>query len=487
MSENNSIVWIQNFIDNRFSPPRDSSYIDSYDPSTGKVIVKVPDSSEDDVNDAVKAAMTAFKTWSVTPVERRAQLMLRIADLIESRLEAFAEAESRDQGKPLWLARTVEIPRAVLNFRSFASSASHHVNISTHQEVMGALNYTVRHAAGVAVLISPWNLPLYLLTFKIAPAIAFGNTVVCKPSEMTSLTAWMLCQVLIDAGVPSGVVNMVFGTGPKAGSALVGHPDTRLISFTGSTATAEKIRSLSAPFCKKISLELGGKNAAVIFDDADLEKAIPATVRSSFLNQGEICLCTSRIFVHNSIFHDFLTKFCAETKKFTVGDPMNSATKVGALISREHLAKVNGYIELAKDEGCTLAFKGDLHLPDRNKEGYFLCPVVIANVSDSSRLMKEEIFGPVTCVVPFEREDEVVERVNDVAYGLCATLWSQDVNRVHRIAHKIQVGTVWVNSWLVRDLHMPFGGVKASGVGREGIHDSAEFYTETKVISIDMK
>lgn len=482
------VVRIQNFVDGKFVIGGDrTSYIDSYDPSTGEVNAKVPDSTEEEANEAVAAAVKAFKTWSETPVERRSQLMLRVADLLESQLDAFAEAESRDQGKPLWLARTVEIPRAVLNFRSFATSILHHVNTSTHQESFGSLNYTLRQPAGVAVLISPWNLPLYLLTFKIAPAIACGNTVVCKPSEMTSLTAFMLCRVLSDAGVPPGVVNMVFGTGPRAGHALVSHPDIRLVSFTGSTATAAIIRSAAAPLCKKLSLELGGKNAAVIFGDADLEKVVPTTVRSSFMNQGEVCLCTSRIFVHHSIFDDFLTKFCAEVKQYVVGDPMDSGTKVGALISKEHLAKVKGYIKLARDEGCKIAYDADINLPERNKQGYFLSPVVITGVSDDSRLMKEEIFGPVTCVVPFNDEQEVIGRVNDVQYGLCATVWSQNANTVHRVAQKLQVGTVWANCWLVRDLHMPFGGVKASGVGREGIQDSVEFYTEAKTICIDVK
>lgn len=480
------VVYIHNFVDGKFFESQRTHYMDSYNPSTGQVHAKVADSAEVDVNEAVASAVKAFKTWSVTPVERRSQLLLRVADLLESQMDAFAEAESRDQGKPLWLARTVEIPRAVLNFRLFATSILHHVNTSTYKEAFGSLNYTLRQPAGVAALISPWNLPLCILTFKLAPAIACGNTVVCKPSEMTSLTAFMFCQVLSDAGIPPGVVNMVFGTGPRAGQALISHPDVRLISFTGSTATAAIIRSAAAPLCKKLSLELGGKNAAVIFGDADLGKAVPTTVRSSFLNQGEICLCTSRIFVHQSIFDDFIAKFCAEVKQYVVGDPLDAATKVGALISKEHLAKVQGYVDLARSEGCKIAYEAKLELPEKNQKGYFLSPVVITDVSDDSKLMKEEIFGPVTCVVPFNHEQEVIGRVNDVQYGLCATVWSQDANTVHRVAQRLQVGTVWANCWMVRDLHMPFGGVKASGVGREGIQDSVEFYTEAKTICIDV-
>ncbi|XP_062599269.1 2-aminomuconic semialdehyde dehydrogenase-like [Saccostrea cucullata] len=399
-------VIVQNYVNGKFV--QTEKYIDSFDPSTGEVWAKIPDSGETEVNDAVTAAKAAFPKWSSTPVLDRSKLMLRIADLIEARQNEFAELESRDQGKPVWLAKSVDIPRLMHNFRSYATSVIHDVNRSTVMEPVGAINYTVREAVGVAGLISPWNLPLYLLSFKIAPAIACGNTVVAKPSEMTSVTAWKLCQIFEEAGVPPGVINIVFGVGPRAGEALVKHPDVPLISFTGGTVTAKRIREAAAPYCKKFSLELGGKNAAVIFDDADLEKCLSTSIRSSFANQGEICLCTSRIYVQKQLYPKFLEKFVTETKKIRVGDPRNEKTFMGALISKEHLAKVKGYVDLAEKEGATIACgKEDLKLEESNKNGYFMRPTVITDVKDDSRLMKEEIFGPVTCIVPFDTEEEV--------------------------------------------------------------------------------
>jgi acyl-CoA reductase-like NAD-dependent aldehyde dehydrogenase len=306
---------------------------------------------------------------------------------------------------------------------------------------------------------------------------------------MTSVTAWMLCRILTEAGLPDGVVNMVFGTGPKVGSILVSHPQTQLISFTGSTATAERIRLASAPYCKKLSLELGGKNAAVIFDDTDVDKCISTTIRSSFLNQGEICLCTSRLFVQRGIFDSFIDKFVQATRNIKVGDPTQNSSWMGALISKEHKEKVLSFIKLAQDEGlkiCCGESVDSLTLDAANQQGYFVQPTVIVNPTDSSRLMQEEIFGPVVCIVPFTTETEVLERVNNSKYGLCATVWTSDVGKAHRVARKLQVGTVWVNCWLVRDLHMPFGGVKSSGIGREGVADSVDFYTEVKTVCVQI-
>jgi len=480
------LVIIENFIGGEYYRP--SSYIDSYEPATGTVWARVPNSGPDDVNKAVVVARNAFTKWSECSPSVRATYLNMIADILESRLEQFAIAESRDQGKPLSLARTVEIPRAVLNFRHFASTAAHHLDTSNFLPEANALNYTVRSAVGVAGLISPWNLPLYLLTFKIAPAIAAGNTVVCKPSEMTSVTAWMLCDVLKAAGLPDGVVNMVFGTGPSAGEALVTHPDVPLISFTGSTATGQKIFEKSAVHFKKLSLEMGGKNAAIIFDDTDLTKCIPTTVRSSFLNQGEVCLCTSRIYVQKGLYLEFLSQFIAATKGMKVGPSLDTDTNVGALISKEHLAKVKSYVELAKEEGGTVhCGEGiqSLSLPQNYKEGYYMLPTIISGISDDKRCMQEEIFGPVTVVVPFDTEEEVIQRANGVKYGLCASVWSQDVGQIHRVAQRLKVGTVWCNCWLVRSLDMPFGGVKQSGIGREGTNESLEFFTEVKTVCVN--
>ncbi|KAK3578193.1 hypothetical protein CHS0354_015244 [Potamilus streckersoni] len=476
---------IQNFINGKFVPSK--QFIDSYNPATGKVWAKIPDSDATDVDIAVTAADDAFPGWSATPIQQRSKILLKIADLLESRLDEFAVLESRDQGKPLSLSRTVDIPRAIYNFRFFATSVLHDLNRSSILDAVDAVNYTVRHPVGVAGLISPWNLPLYLLTFKIAPAIAMGNTVVAKPSEMTSVTAWKLCEIFNEAGLPPGVVNIVFGIGPKAGETIVKHPKVPLISFTGGTVTAEKLRLAAAPFCKKLSLELGGKNPAVIFSNTDLEKCVEVTIRSSFLNQGEICLCTSRIYVQREIYSKFVEKFVEAAKNLKVGDPMDQKTFTGALISKEHLAKVKSYVELAEKEGASiLCGKEPLELPEENQGGYFMRPTVITDVKDDSRLITEEIFGPVTCILPFDTEEEVIRRANGVRYGLCATVWSSDVSTLHHVSQKLMVGTVWANCWLVRDLNMPFGGMKDSGIGREGANDSVEFFTEQKTICIKL-
>ncbi|XP_038253241.1 2-aminomuconic semialdehyde dehydrogenase isoform X1 [Dermochelys coriacea] len=460
---------------------------DSYDPSTGDVYCRVPDSGKEEVEAAVTAARDAFLGWSSKSPQERSQIMNKLADLIEHDLEAFAQAESKDQGKTITFARTVDIPRAAYNFRFFASSILHHTTECTQMDHMDCMHYTVRTPVGIAGLISPWNLPLYLLTWKIAPAIASGNTVIAKPSEMTSVTAWMMCKLLGKAGIPPGVVNIVFGTGPKAGEAIVSHPDVPLISFTGSTLTAQHIRERSAPYCKKLSLELGGKNPAIIFEDANLDQCIPTTVRSSFANQGEICLCTSRIFVQRSIYNEFLKRFVEEARKWKVGSPSDPTASMGALISKEHLEKVKNYVKKARAEGARiLCGEGvdSLALPTRNQNGYFMLPTVIAEVKDESCCMQEEIFGPVTCVVLFDTEEEVIKRANGIKYGLAATIWSSNVGHVHRVAKRLQAGLVWTNCWLVRELNLPFGGMKASGIGREGAKESYEFFTEVKTITI---
>ncbi|XP_040016486.2 2-aminomuconic semialdehyde dehydrogenase [Gasterosteus aculeatus] len=484
-AERSSFLVLENFIGGKFVPC--GSHIESYDPSIGEVYCRVPDSGEQEVEAAVAAAKEAFPGWSARSPEQRAQVLRKLADLMEANLEELAQAESRDQGKTVALARTLDIPRSVHNFRFFASSALHHTTDCSQMDHVGCLSYTVRSPVGVAGLISPWNLPLYLLTWKIAPAIAAGNTVVAKPSEMTSVTAWMMCKLMQQAGVPPGVVNIVFGTGPRAGDALVGHPEVPLISFTGSTATAQRISERSAPYCKKLSLELGGKNPAIVFADANLDQCIETTVRSSFSNQGEICLCTSRIYVEKSIYPEFLEKFVAAAKKWTTGAPSDPSSSNGALISKEHLEKVRRFVALAKSEGGTVHCGEGvdrLDLPERHANGYFMPATVVSGLSEGSRVMQEEIFGPVTCVGSFDTEDEAVSKGNGVRYGLSATVWSRDVGKVHRVARRLQAGLVWTNCWLVRDLNLPFGGMKSSGVGREGGKDSYHFFTEVKTITI---
>uniref|UniRef100_V9KKH3 2-aminomuconic semialdehyde dehydrogenase n=1 Tax=Callorhinchus milii TaxID=7868 RepID=V9KKH3_CALMI len=485
MAHQRTYLVLENYIGGKFTPC--SSHIDSYDPSTGEVYCKVPDSGEQEVELAISAAQEAFPEWSSKSPEARSQILYKLADLIEAHLEEFAQAESKDQGKTITVARNIEIPRASYNFRFFASSILHHTTDCTQMDRMSCTHFTTRTPVGVAGLISPWNMPLYLLTWKIAPAIAMGNTVIAKPSEMTSVTAWMMCKLFDEAGLPPGVVNIVFGTGPRVGTAIVSHPNVPLISFTGSTSTAQYIREASAPYCKRLSLELGGKNPAIIFDDANLDECVSTTVRSSFSNQGEICLCTSRIFVQKNLYKAFLEKFVEASRKWKVGLPSDLTANMGALISKEHLQKVKGYISQAQKEGGKiLCGEGieSLDIPDKNKMGYFLLPTVITDMMDDSCCMQEEIFGPVTCVVPFETEEEVIQRANNVKFGLAATVWSQDVGRVHRVAKKLHTGMVWTNCWLIRDLNLPFGGMKASGVGREGAKDSFEFFTEVKTITM---
>lgn len=476
-----------NFIDGAFVPPQSASYIDSYNPALGEVHLSLADSDERDVDAAVFAARRVFPEWSRLPANERAKFLYRLADLIDRDLEKLAQAESADQGKPAWLAESMDIRRAAHNFRFFAGSVLHAQDQATVVDG-SAFNYIVRKPVGVAGLISPWNLPLYLLTWKIAPALAFGNTVVCKPSEFTSHTAALLCELSVEAGLPPGVMNMVFGLGTKAGAAIVAHADVPLISFTGGTATGQAIARVAAPMFKKLSLELGGKNPNLIFADANLDLAVESTIRSSFLNQGEICLCGSRIYVQNEIYDQFLAKFVPKVQALRAGDPKERDTFLGPLVSAEHLAKVEGFIELAKKEGAKVlaggkrpSFTGDAL---KMKNGYFLEATILTGVRHESRVQQEEIFGPVVTVTPFATENEVIELANGTKYGLSATVWTESLARAHRVSAALDAGTVWVNTWMLRDLRVPFGGVKASGLGREGQEGSREFFTEAKTICI---
>ncbi|XP_046440765.1 2-aminomuconic semialdehyde dehydrogenase-like isoform X2 [Daphnia pulex] len=482
LSDTPNPLVVENFIGGSFV--KSSKYLDSFDPSTGEVWAQIPDSDPTEVDDAVQHARNAFPMWSKTTAAERAKILIKIADSIEENLDKLAQAESKDQGKPVSLAKRMDIPRAALNFRAFAESICHHLNISNCIPEMGCMNYTVRNPVGVAALISPWNLPLYLLTFKIAPALASGNCVVCKPSEITSVTAWMLCKLIKDAGLPNGVLNMVFGTGSKAGEALINHQGVNVISFTGSTNVGRHIGQVAAKSIKKVSLELGGKNAGIIFEDADLSKVVPATINSCFLNQGEICLCTSRVFVQRTIFDEFVQRLVKETKNLKVGPPIEDVF-MGPLVSQVHLEKVRSYVEIARKDGARILCGesvDELSLPAPYQKGYFIRPTIITDLSDSSACMQEEIFGPVVCLSPFDSEEEVIERVNNVKYGLCSAIWGQKGDRLLRVAHQLHVGTVWINCWLVRSLDMPFGGMKESGIGREGTSHSLELYTEETTI-----
>jgi aminomuconate-semialdehyde/2-hydroxymuconate-6-semialdehyde dehydrogenase len=479
------VIEVLNLIDGRFTSSEGGAWLDLVEPATGEILGRVVDSTAEDVDRAVEAAARAFPAWSATPAAERAELLRRLADLIEANLDELAQLESRDSGKPISLARTVDIPRAILNFRFFAGAILHDSS-ELHQTDDIALNYTLRQPVGVAGLISPWNLPLYLLTWKIAPAIATGNTCVAKPSELTPITAMRLGELAIEAGIPPGVVNIVHGRGAVAGAALTAHPNVPMISFTGGTATGELVMKAAGPMFKKVSLELGGKNPNIVFADAGMDEAIPGTVRSSFANQGEICLCGSRIFVERPAYESFLERFRDATAKLTIGDPGDPATDVGALISREHLAKIEHYVALAREEGGTIVSGGRRpeSLPERLQNGYYYEPTIVTGLGMECRVVQEEIFGPVVTVTPFDDEEEVIGFANSTRYGLSASVWTSDLRRAHRVAAAIDSGTVWVNSWLLRDLRVPFGGMKDSGVGREGGRYSLDFFTQQKNVCI---
>lgn len=479
------MIKIRNFIDGEFVEPAGGKYLDNIEPATGKPYSQVTDSDARDVDLAVAAANKAFDDWSKTPAADRSRLLLRIADLIERDLEKLARAESIDTGKPLSLARSLDIPRAASNFRFFATAILHTEN-EAHVTDGVAFNYTLRQPRGIAGLISPWNLPLYLLSWKIAPAIVVGNTAIAKPSELTPMTAYLLCELCAEAGLPRGVLNVVHGTGPNVGAPITAHPKIGTISFTGGTVTGRKVAEAGAPWFKKISLELGGKNPNIIFGDADLDAAISGSVRSSFANQGQVCLCGSRVFVERSIYDDFVGRFIAKVSQLRQGDPLDENTEQGAIVSQTQLDKVKFYVDLAQKEGGRIALGGMApeSISDRCREGYFFAPTILTDLPVSCRTNREEIFGPVVTITPFDSEDEVIGYANDCDYGLASSVWTQNLSRAHRVAEKIHTGTVWVNCWLVRDLRVPFGGMKQSGVGREGGEEALRFFTEPKNVCI---
>ena len=478
-------VQIRNFIDGQFVEPIGGRFLDNIEPATGKPYSQVADSDARDVEIAVAAAEKAFVNWSRMPAAERSKILLRIADLIERDLEKLSRAESIDTGKPLSLARTLDIPRAASNFRFFATAILH-TQSEAHVTDNVAFNYTLCQPRGIAGLISPWNLPLYLLSWKIAPAIAVGNTAIAKPSELTPMTAYMLCEIVREAGLPNGVLNVVHGTGPNVGAVITAHPKINTISFTGGTVTGRKVAEACAPLFKKVSLELGGKNPNIVFADADLDAAIAGSVRSSFANQGQVCLCGSRVFVERSAYKQFLDRFIEKTSNLKIGDPLEATTDQGAIVNKSQLDKIKFYLDLAQKEGGKIELGGKAPEPinDRCRDGYFFPPTIITGLPVSCRTNREEIFGPVVTITPFDSEAEVINYANDCEYGLASSVWTQNLNRAHRVAEKINTGTIWVNCWLVRDLRVPFGGMKASGVGREGGEEALRFFTEPKNVCI---
>jgi aminomuconate-semialdehyde/2-hydroxymuconate-6-semialdehyde dehydrogenase len=478
------MIRIQNFINGELVAPIKGQYIDNIEPATGQVYGEIPNSTEEDVELAVIAAEKAFPIWSNMSNEERGAIMMRISLGIEKRMDEFVAAESRDNGKPLSLAAHVDIPRAVSNFHFFATAVEHFASESHYMEGMG-INYTTRKPIGVVGCISPWNLPLYLFSWKIAPALASGNCVIAKPSEITPYTAYLLSEVVKESGMPAGVLNIVHGLGQHAGDAIVKHPKIKAISFTGGTKTGEYIARTAGPMFKKLSLELGGKNPNIIFADCDFDEMIKTTVRSLFANQGQICLCGSRIFIERSIYETFKTAFIERVEKLTVSNPTDPNAKMGAVVSKPHMEKVLSYIELAKEEGGTILTGGhQVHLESPYENGYYIAPTVIEGLAYDCRTNQEEIFGPVVTLTPFDTEEEVLMMANSTVYGLSATIWTSDLKRAHRTADKVQAGVVWINSWLVRDLRTPFGGVKASGVGREGGWEALRFFTEAKNVFV---
>ena len=475
---------LQNFINGTYVPPKNGQYIDNYEPATGQVYALIPDSDEEDVLDAVAAAEKAFPIWSKMSIEERSKILVRLSEGIEKNMDEFVQAESRDNGKPVSLAAHVDIPRAVSNFHFFATAITHFASESHLMEGVG-INFTTRKPIGIVGCISPWNLPLYLFSWKIAPALAAGNCVIAKPSEITPYTAYLLGRIAHEAGMPAGVLNILHGTGPKVGDAIVKHPKIKAISFTGGTKTGEYIARTAGPMFKKLSLELGGKNPNIIFADCDFDDMLSTTIRSSFANQGQICLCGSRIFVERPIYEKFKDAFVAKVSKSKVSFPSDPEAKLGAVVSESHMEKVLSYIELAKQEGGNVLTGGKrVHLSAPYDQGYYIEPTIIEGLSYDCRTNQEEIFGPVVTITPFDTEEEALMMANSTEYGLAGTIWTSNLNRAHRVADELQSGIVWVNAWLVRDLRTPFGGVKASGVGREGGWEALRFFTEAKNIFI---
>lgn len=475
---------IKNYIDGALVSPNSGTYLDNFEPATGMVYSKIPNSGGADVQAAVDAAKKAWKGWKDLSNDKRCRWIEKIADGIEARLDDFAEAESKDNGKPISLARSVDIPRAISNFRFFARAITQWSSESHHMASVG-INYTLRQPIGVVGCISPWNLPLYLLTWKIAPALATGNTVIAKPSEVTPYTAYLLSEVCRDIGLPAGVLNLVHGTGPEVGEAICTHTEIKAISFTGGSSTGKRIASVAAPMFKKLSLELGGKNPNIIFADCNYDTMLATTIRSSFANQGQICLCGSRIFVERSLYDRFKTDFVQAVNALQIGDPNHDASNIGAVVSESHMHKIMSYIELAQQEGGIILCGGKrAHLEGRCASGWFIHPTVIEGLDYKCRTNQEEIFGPVVTITPFDTEEEVRRYANSTTYGLAATVWTENLSRAHAMAESLEFGIVWINCWMVRDLRTPFGGVKSSGVGREGGVEALRFFTEAKNVCI---
>lgn len=478
-------VTLCNWIGGEPVPPEGNAYLKNINPATGKVLSQIPRSQELDIHAALRCAQAVQKEWKRTSYSERADLLDAIANRLEERKNEFAQAESLDTGKPFHIARNVDISRAISNFRFFAG-AIRHDETGCHM-MADAINYTIRKPLGVVALITPWNLPLYLLSWKLAPAIAMGNTIVAKPSELTPTTATLLAEVFNEVGAPKGLYNVVHGRGMEAGTALTNHPIVKAISFTGGTQTGRYVSQSGAEQFKKMSLEMGGKNAALVFEDADMERTVKGIARASFLNQGQICLCASRILVQRSIYDVFVDRLVQEVQGLTVGDPQHPESDLGSLISHEHQKKVQGFVQSAIEDGGRIVCGGNVpEMFEGLSGGAWFDPTIIVDVSTSCKISMEEVFGPVVVVHPFDTEEEAVEIANGTQYGLASTIWTQNLERAHRVASEVDTGLVWVNTWLHRDLRTPFGGMKNSGIGREGGHYSLDFYSNPQNICISL-
>ena len=473
---------LYNFINGKFVAPNSNQYLEIFEPATGQTYAQVADSNSADIENAYESAQNAFGNWSSLSVKQRADYLNKIAEGLESRLDEFAEYESRDTGKPISLAKSVDIPRAVSNFRFFAEYGQE-FNFESELNNDQSHNKIIRSALGVIGCISPWNLPLYLFSWKIAPALIAGNTVVAKPSEITPFTAFKLGEICQDAGLPPGVLNIIHGQGSIAGDALVNHSKIKAISFTGGTTTGKLIAKKTASSFKKLSLEMGGKNPSIIFSDCDFDKMMKTVVRSSFSNQGQICFCSSRILVEESIYEKFKTNFIQRVSDLRMGDPSEIETQFGALSSKGHFDKVIDYIEIAKQEGGKILVGGNAKkLNGRCGNGWFIEPTIIEGLNNSCRTNQEEIFGPLVTLQSFKSEKDAIQLANETEYGLSATIWTEDNEKANRVSALIDAGVIWVNCWLVRDLRTPFGGMKQSGLGREGGDEALRFFTEPKNI-----
>jgi len=475
---------IKNYINGRLIEPKGGLYLKNFNPSTGKVYSLLPNSDKDDFLLALRGAKRAFLSWSKESKKYRYNILMNLAKELDKNGDNLALAESVDNGKPLWLTKEMDIPRCAENIRFYAT-ASLHFDSKLHTMDGKAINYTLREPLGVVGCISPWNLPLYLLTWKIAPALAAGNVVIAKPSEITPYTAYLFSKICIKAGVPPGVINILHGTGVGVGEEIVKHKDVPVISFTGGTETGKKINALCAKKFKKASLEMGGKNPTIIFSDCDFNKALETSIRAAFLNQGQICLCGSRIFIEKDLYPKFKAAFVKKVKELLVGDPSSKKSFLGAVVSKAHMEKVLSYIDLAKKEGGVILCGGKrVFLKGKLKGGYYISPTVIGGLDYLCKTNQEEIFGPVVSIMPFENETDVIKMANSTNYGLSASIFTENLSKGHRVSEKIKSGVVWVNTWLLRDLRIPFGGMKDSGLGREGGFGSLSFFTETKNVCI---